>query len=104
MDLTTYAQSLMQHAGPGSRDLEQWAREAQRLVAWHAIRLVPLMPSLGDEEREQYVALLTAALASIDEHVPLIVPAAARAGMLAVADSQLEQLITSRTVLDNQAA
>jgi hypothetical protein len=98
MGLTEYAKSLLERTD-GESNVKAWAYEAQRLVAWHAIRLMPYESTLAETERRQFSDLLSQALASVDPREPLLVPFAVREQLLSMADGALAELVKSRTAL-----
>jgi len=102
VELTEYAGNLLRR-DDNDRSIRRWAQEAQRMVAWHTIRLVLFHADLHDDERREYRDLLNNVLASIDPREPLIVPVAVREALLTGSDEGLTELITSRTALRDAA-
>lgn len=102
MELTEYAHNLLSRE-ESDRSILRWAYEAQRLVAWHTICLVPFQGDLQEDERQEYRALLSSVLAFIDPREPLVVPVAVREALLNSSAGDLAELITSRTVLHTAA-
>lgn len=101
MDITHYARSLLREHSDDT--VKTWAYEAQRMMAWHAIRLVPLQSELLADEQPGYLELLTSVLSDIDSREPLVVPVAVRKRLLSFADQAFKQLVQEKTTLSSVA-
>lgn len=101
MDITEYARTLLSDGSDAS--VKTWAYEAQRMVAWHAICLVPLQGDLLDDQRNGFWQMLSNALSHIDPREPLVVPISVRERLLNSHDHQLSQLVEERTTLNSAA-
>ncbi|HJQ01548.1 MAG TPA: hypothetical protein VJ851_08100 [Jatrophihabitans sp.] len=102
MELTKYAQSLLDSVS-NDRGVRTWAYEAQRMVAWHALCLVPFQSDLHGDQRREYYDLLSDVLSMIDPREPIEVPVVVRETLLRSCEEPLLQLVVDRTAVHTAA-
>jgi len=102
MELTQYAQSLID-GGCDDRYVRSWAYDAQRMVAWHTLCLVPFQSDLRDDLRHDYLNLVSEVLSFIDPREPIMVPVSVREALLNSSDGRLIELVHERTTVHTAA-